>query len=257
MNLGWTTATYFLSIAANIGLFFGVLSSVYWVNDHVDDFMFLSKSGVKSAIYCLYAVYIMTMSFVNGLFPASHISHPWAFLNLITILVFSATLWNVTRFTMIIEIGIFWLYYFSGASRYVIWGMLALFTESVGIYLANKYARKYLNNRLMLYGLFALIAGSQTIAVTSMAVYDLDIWFWVRQIGALIIEGVSVIEYTLMLIRRQATEKVIRWEATHDELTGLYNFGKFNDDLQVSFEAERVKRTVSRSSSLISITLNA
>ncbi|WP_461226816.1 GGDEF domain-containing protein [Lacticaseibacillus suihuaensis] len=231
MTTSWLLLTFVLTLITNITVFYGVLALLYWLGDVLHGFGRGPRATSQLLLAVAYLAYLFAMSVVNTHYDSAPFGLHWTYLNLLVVAAFIFNLLMnrrvVAGFTSLMLIG-----YFGGiATRFtpVTVGGIALAVAIMwGL---TRFGRSWWHRRGLVYPLMVGFGATAMVVAWQMVPTATDVWFWVRQLLALALEFTFVYEYARMVVaRRQAMDHYQR-EATRDQLTGVRNFGTFNQDL--------------------------
>ncbi|WP_155285977.1 GGDEF domain-containing protein [Lacticaseibacillus zhaodongensis] len=232
MDFAWVSVSFWMSLITNVAVFLGVLAIFYWVRGNVtNQFVAKHRTTLQYVISSIYILYIFLESLTNTYLGPHAFGMHWTFLNIVIIACF--------LFNMILQSkGEFWIFAFSVtayvlvfAHRYSLRIFILLVIVILLMYWISTHG-KYLQEHLLFCNLcFAAFSASALGIISMLYTAPNDIWFWVRQIGALVIIYLCAVIAADALQRQN--QEMFRYhdEATIDRLTGVKNMGTFNTDL--------------------------
>lgn len=231
--------SFLLALVMNIIISFGATSVLYQINDRTSSpFLVRHKElliQVTGVAYVLFLFLAFRFHFQLDPQMTGYGAH-WTFLNMILIAVYVMALYAGN----LIQAGVWALimayYYFGYRITSSPIGVIGYFLF-VGLLLYFITHRRYfLSARAPYYLGMLLFCTIGIVVVYSMAPRQLDLWFWVRQIGALLTIGVATGEYSNLMTVMDRHYAAAKHGATHDELTGLANYAEFSADAVRRYE---------------------
>ncbi|WDF82801.1 GGDEF domain-containing protein [Lacticaseibacillus pabuli] len=225
--------SFVTSILTNIIVCLGTLAMFNWVSSSAQSkFVIRYRVPVQIVLGSIYLFYLCFLSWSTTLLDTHAFGMHWTYLNMIIVGMYMLALIIRSKKITALYVVLGILYYLVGVRTVKPIGIIALALGMLIIGVIHRYAPILFGHRIVVYGGLLLFAVCMIVMVDSMATYQLDVWFWVRQWVALLILAVVSVEYNYSLTRQRQHEKAIEYEAHHDGLTGLRNFTSFTEDLE-------------------------
>lgn len=233
MSISMIWQSFITSLLLNILVTIGATSLLYWVNDRtihsniVQHRKLIIGLGGVAYIGLLYAL----QAFHYALDPTTAaFGLHWTFLNLMLLAMYLIVMETGSWLEVILWItltGIYFFYYsspvtFSGVSAYLVW------VTSLIILRRHGQVIKY--NRIAYYSVMLAFGIAGFLTIYTMYPRQFDLWFIVRQFTAYVVLGITVGEFSRLMVATDRREDHLRHRASHDELTTLANVGTFNRD---------------------------
>ncbi|WP_461215844.1 GGDEF domain-containing protein [Lacticaseibacillus sp. GG6-2] len=232
------TASLILSLITNLIVMMGATSFFYWLQSSTaTPFVIRHRKFFELGASVTFMTFLFCQAMANTYLDQMMYGFHWTFLNLLIVTMFMLNLQVVSKWQVIIDavLTLAYLVLFSTPLR-----VLGLVSWAVGIAslgIVQAYTPQLRQKRCFEYGLLVVFAAAMLTMVYQMQPEHLDVWFWVRQLSALVIIGVFCVEFDQVMRGTQNRTDNIETRANRDELTGLLNFGAFNRALTDHFTA--------------------
>lgn len=235
LSTGWLLATFWASLETNVIVLLGVLSLIYWVGDVKTGWMRKYHDYIQWIISFAFLNYLYLMLKIDGKFHPQIWGQHWTFYNVLIVATFIFCMLMISRayFAIIAVLTIAFFLTFPAALS--LRRVLAFVVLIAIQYLLATKGRQIWSHRAYAYGLMILYAGVGMYGLLNLDHLPTDQGFWLRQIGAVVIQGVVGYEYLRLLIRRRVASDTFRREANNDRMTGVKNFGTFNQDIEETY----------------------
>lgn len=213
---------------------------LFWVRGNIQDsFVVRHRSAFQFAIAAIYELYVFFESYINTFLGPKAFGLHWTFLNLVIIAAFLFELILQTKWVFALYASTSTLYALAYAQHFSVL-LISLAVLNIAIQYFTSTHGAYLHKHGLLLNLDFAVFGFVALTLIAVAFPGKeDIWFWVRQIGALTVIYTSSSICTHLLERQNRELSEYHTEATLDSLTEVKNMGAFNTDLTKLYAAYR------------------
>lgn len=228
MSTLWVTVIFTATLITNIIGFLGTLSLIYWVGDVKTGKVLKYHDEIQYGISLVFIGYVFMQYAINVQFRPVIYRLDLVFTNVLICASFIFCLIMISRvyWVVIAALTAGFMFVAYGITRQA---LIAFAVEVVVQYLLARFGRQIWSRRDIIYLLFVVYACAAIAGIAFLGQHDWE--FWTREILALAIEGVVFYEYARLIINRRRKADQFRQAATTDTMTGLRNFGTFNEDL--------------------------
>ncbi len=239
MGFNEIAVSFGLSLLTNLIVAIGANSFFYWVNSSTAvPFVIKYRCRITLGGSFLFLFYLFVEAMNNTHLSGFSNGYHWTFLNMIIISMYAFNLQAVWHNQVLLESVLMLLYLVLYAHQITAIGCIAYLTFVGVLFVAYRFSALATTRRYVNYGLLSLFAAAGITIIYQMDPSSAgDSWFWVRQISAIVIIGVVVLEYNRLMLNSLTRTKELAVEATVDGLTGLLNFSSFNRELEAKFKA--------------------
>lgn len=233
MPNSWIIVTFVTTLMMNIIGFLGALSLIYWIGDVKEGFVLKYHDQIQYGISFAFIGYVFMQYAINVEFKPVIYQLDLVFTNVLVIASFIFCLIMISKFywATIATLTAGFMYVAYG---FTIRSLIALALEVAIQYILARYGRKIWSRREIIYPLLTVYALAGIVGIAFLYQHDAD--FWVREGFSLAIEAIVFYEYTRLIISARMKSDRYRTAATTDLMTGLKNFGTFNEDLARRFD---------------------
>lgn len=231
MTLTTVITSFTLALINDFIVMVGVTSFFYWVNSstapafvrqHRLPFTLVSGYGFVAYLCAQMAVH------------ADSGNH-WPFLNMLIVTLYMLNMQLGLRWQALVDAGAIVACYLVLSRPLTLLGVVAVIIAAGTLYWTQARSEQIAQRRVLKYGgLFLFAAAMLTLAVQMTGV-TIDLWFWLRQVGSLIVLSVLCLEFDQIMRLTQKRTDQMHALTTIDELTGVRNFGTFSQELKTLF----------------------
>lgn len=229
-------ASFILSLCTNIIVLSGSISVLVWLEGLTNSWIKRYRPAVETVLCTLYFAYLWGESWLNSVVAPNAFGMHWTFLNMLIVSSFLLNvyldLWPEVIVEGLMMLGYVFLYS-PQLNVYTVTASLAFIAVLYISYHWGNILFKY--PPLMYLGMTAMALVSFALIISIFKAPS-DPYFWLRQISALVILSVLGIEYTLATNRQLRKSQQTAKLAKMDGLTQLYNFSKFDEDLDTAYQ---------------------
>ncbi len=227
---------FILSLITNIIVMMGATSFFYWLESGTaTPFVVRHREPLMLVASIAFMVYLFGQALTNSATGEVDTGAHWTYLNLLIITMYILNIQVATRWQVIVDGGLTLLYYLMFSAHLTILAILAWGVAMGSLWLVQRNNHWLVTHRWPKYGLFAVFAAAMLAMVYQMQTYHLDLWFWLRQLVALGVIGIFCLEFDQIMHGTKVRTDKIAMLANRDQLTGLLNFGTFQNTLALYF----------------------
>lgn len=229
-------ASFILSLLTNIIVLSGSISVLIWLEGLTNSWMNRFRPIVETILGTLYFAYLWGESWLNSNIAPTAFGMHWAFLNMLIVSSFLLNVYLNLWFEVVIE-GLMMLgyvfFYSPNLNTYTLMASLAFIAV---LYISYHWGSTFIKYPPLMYLGMATMGAVSFALIISIFAAPADPYFWLRQISALVILSILGIEYTLATTRQLERSQRVAKLAKLDGLTQLYNFSKFDEDLDRAYK---------------------
>lgn len=234
MTLTGISTSFILTLLTDCLVMVGAISFFYWLNaSTAATFVVAHRRPLAILTGCGFVLYLLAR-IVNTLYTQQIPPTPyWSALNLLVITGYLLNLQLGFRWQVSVAAGLMALCYLIFGAPWSLMGGLAVVVAAGALYWTQ--TQHNTQQRLKRYAGLIVVAAAGLTLVSQFHFEQYDFQFWLRQAGAMLVLGALCLEFDqLMHMTRQRTDKMHAL-TTIDELTGVHNFGTFNQKLDGLF----------------------
>lgn len=240
MTLTGISTSFILTLLTDFIVMVGAISFFYWINaPTAAPFVVARQHLLASLTGAGFVIYLLArmVSTLHG--QQIPVTPYWSDLNLLVITSYLLNLQLGWRWQALVDAGLLALCYLIFGAPWSLIGGLAVVVAAGALYWTQ--TQHNTQRRLYRYSGLIVLAVAVLTLVSQFHLGQYDSQFWLRQTGALLVLGALCLAFDqLMYATRQRTDKM-HTLTTIDELTGVHNFGTFNqklDDLFAKFQKD-------------------
>lgn len=236
MNVTEVSLSFVLSLLTNVIVMVGATSFFYWVNTSTAaPFVVRHRKGLELITGLGFMAYLLAQMVTSVVFDDLQSSMSWSYLNMLILTMFILNMQLKLRWQAILDIVVIAACYLVFGTTITPIGVGALVVAAISLYLTQEYATDLVAHRLWKYGLLALFSAAILTMTAQIQPSGTDMWFWVRQLVALIVMALLCLEYEQIMRLTMHRTNHIHQLTSVDELTGVHNFATFNQELVQRF----------------------
>lgn len=228
-------ASFILSLFTNIIVLSGSISVLIWLEGLTNSWIKRYRPVVETILCTLYFAYLWGESWLNSTVAPNAFGMHWTFLNMLVVSSFLLNVYLDLWLEVVVEGLMMFGYVFLYSPNFNAYTLTASLAFIAVLFISYHWGDILFKHPPLMYLGMAIMGFVSFALIISIFAAPADPYFWLRQMTSLVILSILGIEYTLATTRQLARSQRTATLAKLDGLTQLYNFSKFDEDLDSAY----------------------